>query len=227
MRHLALWTIALTCCLVWSCKPDDSSNNNNGGWLDTSIDGEDDTGDDTADDTEDDVGEDTDDSDATAPHWSDCAVPSNCVLRANTCCGVCGQPELSDMDAVNEDRVDAHYDDVCPDPGPCPDCVQEYNPYLIASCQEQTCTGYDVRQEAFTECSVDSDCKLRTRECCECGGTTEPHMLIAVAKSGELEYRELVCDPDTDCPECLPVYPDNAEAVCNDAGHCEVEVTQQ
>jgi hypothetical protein len=220
MKRLVLAMLVLTACVVFGCQPDDTSGDNNGGWLDTGVDGADDVADDdTAADT-------TGDADAADPHWSACTVPTDCVLRASGCCGVCGQPELGDMDAVNQTRTDAHFDDVCPEPQPCPDCPQQFNPYLIATCESQTCTAYDTRQESFTECTQDSDCRLRTRECCECGGTTDPYMLIAIANSGEQAYSSLVCEPGMGCPECAPVYPDNAEAVCGESGHCEVEVTQ-
>ena len=46
--------------------------------------------------------------------------------------------------------------------------------------------------------------------------------LIAINVNAEADYASLVCDGDIGCPECAPVYPAEASAVCNPGGYCEV-----
>jgi hypothetical protein len=208
MKSKYLLVLVLVAAASFACDGSgDDGNNGNNGWIDATVDGNDD-----------------DSGDDTGPDWRTCSEPSDCVLVANSCCGVCGPPELEDRDAVNKSRTDEHFQEVCPEPQPCPECVEEFNPYLVATCEQQSCIGYDVRRESFTECETDADCRVRVRECCECGGTTDPYSLIAIAQDGEAAYTDLVCGGPVDCPACEPVYPDNATAVCGDAGHCEVEV---
>jgi hypothetical protein len=71
-----------------------------------------------------------------------------------------------------------------------------------------------------TECQSPADCRVRTTDCCECGGATDPEHLIAIAISGDAAYSALVCDPNTACTECAPTYPP-AQVVCVD-GHCGI-----
>jgi len=146
------------------------------------------------------------------------------VLAANDCCGPCGAPQLGDVDAVNEDMLEEHFDEVCPDPNaePCPDCPSAPNPFLVATCDGAHCQAVDLKQDPITECVENTDCRLRTADCCECGGNTDPWALIAIAVDAEGAYSELVCDPDAGCPECAPVYPEEASAHCDETGHCAV-----
>ena len=192
--------------------------------------GESDTGD--ADTGVADTGSDASDTnadtaDASTPDWRKCTEPTDCIIESNSCCDVCGEPSLGDVDAVNKKFTSEHFDDVCPVPQPCPRCVSAINPDLIGICQQNFCEALDVREEPFTSCRNDSDCTLRTRECCECGGTTDASMLIAVSVTGSQEYASLVCPAGTFCPQCIPQYPENAKAVCASDGHCEVEITRQ
>ena len=128
------------------------------------------------------------------------------------------------MHGVNASSVEAHFMAVCPVPMPCPRCATFLNPYLIATCNGGRCEPRDTRLEGYASCSVDEECRLRTRECCECGGTTDPYSLIAIRIDMDPAYSSAVCDPLMACPECLPMYPSEARAVCR-MGHCEVEVT--
>lgn len=158
------------------------------------------------------------------PDWAACTLTSQCTLAANTCCGPCGAPELTDLDGVNMSRLDDHRMEVCPDPDPiCPGCPTALNPYLIVTCDAMRCEPVDTRREDFTTCSADTDCRVRVRECCECGGTTDPFALIAIRSDAEPAYAAVACDPGTGCPECAPVYPAEARAVCR-MGHCEVAI---
>ncbi|HVU05155.1 MAG TPA: BPTI/Kunitz domain-containing protein [Polyangiaceae bacterium] len=164
----------------------------------------------------------TDVGTGTAAAWAACSANSDCTLSANTCCGVCGAPELADVDAVNGARVDEHFRAVCPKPVPCPKCGTAENPNLLATCTGGACRAVDVRNEHLAACRANSDCRLRVTGCCECGGSTASAALIAIAVTEEAAYAALVCDPGTGCPACAPVYPKDVEAYCASDGHCDV-----
>jgi hypothetical protein len=164
------------------------------------------------------------DDDTPPPHheWSACEVTSDCVLAAAGCCDACGRPALADVDAVNRGRVAEHFAAVCPAPVPCPECASIVNPDLHATCSIDGCVAVDIRALGPTTCTVDADCRLRTTGCCECGGSTEPWALTAIAITGEPAYRDLACDPDQTCPRCAPIYPESVRAICAPDGHCAV-----
>ena len=159
------------------------------------------------------------------PDWAACQVPSDCVIVSNGCCDICGMPTLNEVDGVNKSLLDEHYDDVCGDPVPCPQCITMPNPELIATCRDGFCVAMDVGAENLTACTSGEECVIRTPECCECGADTTPGVLIAIRSDSRRELEELVCDPDVDCAMCAPVYPDNVEAVCDDDSHCTALIT--
>lgn len=161
-------------------------------------------------------------SDTGSAAWASCSANSDCVLRANSCCGVCGQPTLGDVDAVNAQQTEAHFDAVCPEPEPCPECPEAPNPWLVASCQFGTCAAFDMAQEPATACQTDADCKIRTTDCCECGGDSSRGGIIAINAAREGMFADLVCDNGQICGACQPIYPDEASAVCGTSGHCEI-----
>lgn len=166
------------------------------------------------------------------PRYDSCSVTSDCVLTANTCCGVCGRPTADDVDAVRMDRAMDYYLDVaCPEARDgaidCPDCPSALNPGLVATCDASTggrCEVVDIDNDpSLAGCASDSDCVVRVPDCCECGADTSPFRLIAVAADSRGALERLVCDPDSGCPECAPVYPEGASAVC-DGGLCRVVI---
>lgn len=155
--------------------------------------------------------------------WASCTVNSDCTLGANSCCGVCGAPPLDDVDAVNKEQLEAHFNAVCPEPLPCRNCGMTNNPNLLSTCSAGACKAVDVRHDSVSECTTDDDCRLRVTGCCECGGSTASGDLIAInILSGDDEYRALVCDENTACPECAPIYPTDVEAYCARDAHCAV-----
>lgn len=151
-----------------------------------------------------------------------CTVPSECVFAIIDCCGPCGEPSLSDYDAINAEYLDEHHAVVCTDPDPiCPGCAVMPNPELITTCDATGhCLGLDTGAEDLSLCTVDEDCRIRARDCCECGASMSYDNLIAIRTDAEAEYSDLVCDPDTGCFECAPEYPGDVQAVCDDDGHC-------
>ncbi len=152
--------------------------------------------------------------------WAACELNSDCVLSAASCCGVCGEPALADMEAVNRQRLDAHFSDVCPEPLPCPQCATSPNPFLQATCGNGTCLALDMRMHPAAACTIDDECRLRVTGCCECGGSTASWDLIAINRENEALYAGLVCDPGQACAECAPIYPTDVEAFCAADGHC-------
>ncbi len=160
------------------------------------------------------------DPSATCAFDAPCSRPSECTLAIDTCCGPCGTPALDDYDAILATASAAHMASVCPMPDPiCPDCAVMVNPSLGATCNEGRCEAFDVRQLPLSACTTDDACRIRTRDCCECGGAIDPGSLIAVRGDARAEYQLLVCD-DLACPECAPSYPTDLEAYCADDGHC-------
>lgn len=151
-----------------------------------------------------------------------CSRHDECALAITDCCGPCGLPSLDDFDAIRASRAADHMAFVCPDPGgtDCPDCVTFDNPSLGARCEAGRCQGYDVRRLPLSECASDAQCRVRTRDCCECGGATDRASLVAV-RVGSDDYATLICD-DLACPECAPAYPSSVEAFCAPDGHCDL-----
>lgn len=91
---------------------------------------------------------------------------------------------------------------------------------LVATCQAGRCQVVDLAAHASTACTDDAQCRIRTNVCCECGGPTSVDHLVAVNTASEPSFASLVCSSDQACPECMPIYPAEAMALCND-GHCE------
>ena len=131
-------------------------------------------------------------------------------------------PTLADVDAIHVDLAREHYEAVCPEPMPCPDCPSAPNPNLGATCDSGTCAAFDLSMMPVTECAGAADCRVRVRDCCECGADTSFSNLIAIRTDASAEYAELVCPSDFGCDDCLPVYPDDVRAIC-DAGRCALE----
>jgi hypothetical protein len=180
------------------------------------------SGDSGVDGSVDDSGTDGSDRDTgTPPAYDECAAPSDCVLTANTCCGVCGAPTRDDVAAVNVDmRMDYYLDVACPEartaPPPCPDCPSALNPNLFATCTGGACAVVDLATDpGYAECVEDSDCIVRARDCCECGADVSLPNLVAIAGAQRAAFEAVVCDPGTGCPECAPAYPEEIGAACN------------
>jgi hypothetical protein len=161
-----------------------------------------------------------DDSPPPDPTWVACAVNSECTLIANGCCGACVEPGLDDVTAVNRQHADDYRYRLCPRPVACSACPTEQAPNLLASCLVGRCFELDVRAHPASACERDEDCRPRTSGCCECGGPTVPHDLVAIGVANEPLYRGLVCDSQQACPECRPSYPGDVEAYCGGDRHC-------
>jgi len=149
-----------------------------------------------------------------------CSEPSECTLLAGECCS-CSQ-ELDKLVAVSK-FYDEEFPGIlsCPDI-PCPDCeAGTRSPYLFVTCEKSLeesphCAGYDARQHAITECTQDSDCRLRRGlSCCECSGE-----IVAVNVSADIEA--LTCDSGGCTADCDPPgFPALAVPICV-SGRCAV-----
>ena len=152
--------------------------------------------------------------------YADCVDNSGCVIRARSCCGQCGTATREDIVALNKEKVTAYQTAHCGDTFGCPACYGEQDARLIATCAASSCEVVDLALHTSTECAKDADCRIRTNVCCECGGPTDAQHIVAIAVNGEASFSALVCDEGQGCPECAPVYPPNATAVCV-KGHCQ------
>lgn len=152
-------------------------------------------------------------------NFSRCTRSSECIVAPASCCGFCGAATRGDAIGLNESRADEYRTSVCDGRG-CPACYSAPDPTLVSTCGDGTCAVIDLHEHPSAACTSDSDCRIRTQGCCECGGTTSPGTLIAVSDPGL--YTSLVCDPGQSCPECAPLYPPEVVPRCT-SGHCTAE----
>jgi hypothetical protein len=149
-----------------------------------------------------------------------CMRHDDCIVISQSCCGSCGAASRGDAIAINADQVAAHRAGLCQSTD-CPACYSPGDPTLIAACEAGSCMLVDLHEHPSTSCNSNSDCRLRSKDCCECGGGSDMESLIAINVTSEAGYTDLVCD-DEACPECAPVYPAEARAQCSLDGFCEV-----
>jgi hypothetical protein len=149
--------------------------------------------------------------------WQACADSTECVATFPGCCDHCAETSLDNSVAIARDSVAAYRDSVCSDATVCPRCVSNPNPNLHAVCTEGRCTLVDISTTPLVHCSEPSDCKLRPAACCECDPSAQ---WISINTASETDYADLVCGPDTNCPECTIEVTDIG--VLCDAGRCVV-----
>ncbi len=151
-----------------------------------------------------------------------CEEPSECTVRAVSCCGTCGAATRGDAAALHVVDVGRYEVQACGPGTGCPTCYLPQDPTLVATCAAAKCTLVDLLEHSATRCTSDAECVVRTKDCCECGGATGEEGLLAIAASQRAAFEELVCDTSVGCPECEPVYPDEARAAC-EGGRCSIE----
>ncbi len=160
--------------------------------------------------------------DAGRPDFFACEANSDCIVVPESCCGTCGAPTRGDAVAINAASVADRWERECSGSMGCPTCAPLFiDPTLVATCRDQRCTLIDLRRDEISTCTQDLDCRLRTPDCCECGGDTSLGRLLGIAISAEPDYASLVCDPGQACDDCLPVYPDEVTVACSANGRCE------
>lgn len=160
------------------------------------------------------------------PSFAACGAAGTCVLALQDCCGPCGDPAITDYDAVNRDAEDAHFAAVCPDPAgtPCPGCAVDPDPNLFAYCDLDggRCVGADLPRTELASCETWEDCTLRAGVgCCEPCEAADPWAWVALRADAVDDLEALVCEPGTGCPECGPPTPpaelfaECLDGVCN------------
>jgi hypothetical protein len=164
----------------------------------------------------------------TAPDdFTACNGPAQCTLVPAGCCPPCGFPEIEAYVAVHVDKGMDYIDSICPQPVPCDACVPGYNPHLFAYCDTAAgkCVAADARTHAVSACTSAEQCFLRGgTDCCESCSELDASELTALSSIAEPSLGELVCNPDTPCPPCAPLYPGGVETSCGSDGHCQVIV---
>lgn len=155
------------------------------------------------------------------PDLRSCEQHSDCMMVSADCCGRCGQPSADQVTAIRIDAFDAHHRMVCSADEGCPtiQCVPQ-PPAFVATCSAGRCEAVELRGSEATACMADADCRIRSVACCECGARPGVGGLVSVSDSAA--YMALHCDPDLACDACVPEYPPEVTAHCND-GSCTVE----
>jgi hypothetical protein len=141
-----------------------------------------------------------------------CTSNADCIVVPVSCCGSCGRATRGDVKAVNRGKYEPSAGNCV-----CPDCYNEPDPTLFATCDAGYCRVVDLSEDPSAQCTSDGDCHLRMQACCECGSSTDLSQVVAI--SDESKYADLVCDVGQACPACAPVYPSWLSAACS-AGHC-------
>lgn len=67
-------------------------------------------------------------------------------------------------------------------------------------------------------CDSAADCRVRTKDCCECNGDVTPSGLMAVNTTFTAPAG---CDGF--CDECIADYPDGVTALCDENGSCALD----
>jgi hypothetical protein len=154
-----------------------------------------------------------------------CSQNSDCTWVLSRCS--CYWPERGDVQGLNVRYIDHWVYPWCEQP-----CTPMMSPWLIPTCVASRCEVADIQQSAITSCTTMEDCRIRVRECCECGGDTDIWRLIALARQRVADYEALVCDmSESICDPCLANYPPTqglgliAALRCID-GHCAVTPTE-
>lgn len=158
-----------------------------------------------------------------------CTGPGQCLLveAARDCCQPrCGPVDISFYTAIHSDHLpDWHAGQSCAG-CPAPPCSDEdkaaftrSSTPFIAVCENSRCKVVDLGQTEVTECTGDSDCRVRYgAECCEDQLMNESSF-IAISNDGALQ--ELTCrDRFVPCG-ARPQPPATATARCGD-GRCEL-----
>ncbi|MCC6216480.1 MAG: hypothetical protein IT376_16580 [Polyangiaceae bacterium] len=148
-----------------------------------------------------------------------CTLPADCTIVPTSCCGSCGAATRGDATAIAKASYSAWMSEHCAAVD-CPACDRPSDPTLFADCVAGSCAIVDLLEHPSTACAVDSDCRLRTTECCECGGSVDRAHLVAVSSDGS--FGTLACGAPQACDDCAPTLPAGVRARCV-TGHCEAE----
>lgn len=148
-----------------------------------------------------------------------CTLPADCTIVPASCCGDCGAATRGDAVAIRRERYSEWMSENCAAVD-CPACARPQDPTLFADCRGGTCEVVDLQAHPSTACTTDTDCHLRTTDCCECGGRLDREHVVAV--SDRHEFGKLACGAPQACDECVPAPPTGVVARCL-GGRCQAE----
>jgi hypothetical protein len=151
--------------------------------------------------------------------WFECDKSDDCGVSSESCCGQCGAYTSQDVIAIRRDSLSSYVDTRCGTSFGCPACAAAVLSSITAVCRAGRCAVADLSQDPMTACTRDDECRVRSKDCCECGGNL--YDLVAIATSAASSYVELVCEEGWGCDACLPSYDKTARC---DGGHCVVEL---
>ena len=146
-----------------------------------------------------------------------CAQHSDCSLRPRTCCPGCGVPTADSYLALGRDALSPVEAMTCLGDASagCLECESGTNPTVYAACIDSQCSVVDV--SASGSCLIDSDCRLVSKDCCDCGGDFSEWGVMSVNYSYDKPQR---CE-GVGCDGCVPNNPSNTYAMClPDRGTC-------
>lgn len=149
----------------------------------------------------------------------DCVTHADCVVQSRYCCQSCAQVDdpgqvLIATAADSPSLLDAG---ICVNPQAiCDDCVPHNYQSVYAACVEGECRLLDLSRQA--SCQTAADCRLVTKDCCDCGGDFSASGIVAVDDSFE---RPDYCPANQGCLACIGGPADGARALCTE-GTCTV-----
>jgi hypothetical protein len=139
-----------------------------------------------------------------------CIGHSDCSLVQRTCCPTCGSPPADAYMAVGREGLSPVEAMSClgDSSAGCPECESGTNPSVYAACIDAQCSVVDVSE--FGSCLIDTDCRLVSKDCCDCGGDFSDWGVMSVNYSYDRPER---CN-GVGCDGCVPDDPLNIYAVC-------------
>jgi hypothetical protein len=149
-----------------------------------------------------------------------CTTHADCVVQTRTCCASCspGSDPGSALMATSADAPALRDAGICagdPQAG-CDDCAPPELYSVYAACHEGECRLLDLTPHA--SCQSAANCRLVTKDCCDCGGDfTSPGLAAANSNFTRPDY----CAATLLCAECAGTLPDNARPLCR-SGTCAV-----
>lgn len=150
-----------------------------------------------------------------------CVDHSDCALMVRGCCGLCLPPKTSDeVRALPKENLSDIPPSQCQG-AMCAACsVTDPEPLDIiftAGCVQHRCELVDLRRDAISACTKDSDCEAISRGCCP-ANSSDPSEYVGVHKDADTSI--LACSP------ALPCMPPRAHtdpiAFCASDRHCAV-----
>jgi hypothetical protein len=146
----------------------------------------------------------------------DCTQHADCGASQRACCAPCGMPGAEAYIGI---RLDSSPPWGQCGPIGCPDCLGFRDPAIYGMCLDGQCTVGDLG--AAAACTTDTECRVRTKDCCECNSDTTPPALMAVGPG--FGAAPPWC-PNVGCPRCAPTpVPSNVTAVCDGmSDHCSL-----